>query len=87
MREIDRYIPKNHFGSWLHSYLSTHNIDISHLSKISGICRRDIKNWILGVSHPKIAYYAFLIRALCKITQDQEQDLYVESIKQVLKDF
>lgn len=74
------------FSKWLLSIMNRNDITIEQLADRAGVSRKDVRNWIRGKSIPKTAYFVFLLKALSQLTDCEEEILYSNASRAILKD-
>jgi transcriptional regulator with XRE-family HTH domain len=79
-----------HFAKWLMGIMNRNDIEIAieiaQLADRTGVSRKDVRNWIRGRSIPKTAYFVFLLKALAQITDCEEEILYLNASRAILRD-
>jgi transcriptional regulator with XRE-family HTH domain len=75
-----------HFSKWLKGIMNRNDITIEQLADRAGVSRKDVRNWIRGKSIPKTAYFVFLLKALSQLTDCEEEILYSNASRAILKD-
>jgi transcriptional regulator with XRE-family HTH domain len=74
------------FSKWLLSIMNRNDITIEQLADRAGVSRKDVRNWIRGKSIPKTAYFVFLLKALSQLTDCEEEILYSNASRAILRD-
>ena len=77
---------QTHFAKWLNSIMERNCIDVATLAKTTGVSKKDVRNWMRSKSLPKTVYYLFLLKALSKLTNCEEELLYGSSSRAILRD-
>lgn len=76
----------SNFAQWLKAIMNRNDISIEQLADRAGVSRKDVRNWIRGKSIPKTAYFVFLLKALSQLTECEEEILYSNASRAILKD-
>ena len=82
----DQRMESTHFAKWLVGIMNRNDIEIAQLADRTGVSRKDVRNWIRGRSIPKTAYFVFLLKALAQITDCEEEILYLNASRAILRD-
>jgi transcriptional regulator with XRE-family HTH domain len=75
-----------HFALWLQNLLEKNNISIKQLADTAGVSTKDVQNWVKGRTMPKTSYFVFLLKALEKLTETEEEMHYLNASYAILKD-
>lgn len=76
----------SNFAQWLKAIMNRNDITIEQLADRTGVSRKDVRNWIRGNSIPKTAYFVFLLKALAQLTDCEEEILYSNASRAILRD-
>lgn len=74
------------FSKWLLSIMNRNDISVTRLADRTGVSKKDVRNWIRGKSIPKTAYFVFLLKALSQLTDCEEEILYSNASRAILRD-
>jgi len=77
---------QTHFSKWLVGIMDRNDIEIAQLADRTGVSRKDVRNWIRGNSIPKTAYFVFLLKAIAQLTDCEEEILYSNASRAILRD-
>lgn len=77
----------NYFGKWLVRFCDHHHLSMNDvIQKFGRDSSRTIKLWFNGQGHPKATNYIMLVMTLSRLTGQEEESIYIESSRAILRD-
>lgn len=75
-----------HFGTWLRLTLETHGITQQKLADTAGVSKKNIQNWTQGTTLPNVPNLVFILKALERLTNTEQETFYLHASWAILKD-
>ena len=78
---------RNHFGRWLIEFCKEHDLkEEDVINKFGKDSSRTIRLWFKGLGHPKSTSYIMLIITLSRLSDLDEESIYLQSSRAILRD-